>query len=139
MITATQHLENYFESFSEFEKLAAGHDLPWLRKLRRDAFAHFCEVGFPTTHDEDWRFTNVSAIAQTPFQLAPNGRAWLSQQELEPYRVAGVACQLVFVNGRFARELSLLGKTARYGEGQEPWWRDFQQSRSDRTAPRPLP
>jgi len=110
VITATQQLENYFESFSEFEKLAAGHDLPWLRKLRRDAFAHFCEVGFPTTHDEDWRFTNVSAIAQTPFQLAPNGRAWLSQQELEPYRVAGVACQLVFVNGRFARELSLLGK-----------------------------
>ena len=38
-----------------------------------------------------------------------NGRARLSQQELEPYRITGVACQLVFVNGRFARELSLLG------------------------------
>ena len=110
MITPTQQLENYLESFSEFEKLVAGHALPWLRKLRRDAFARFCEVGFPTTHDEDWRFTNVSAIAQTPFRLARNGRARPSQQELEPYRVAGVACQLVFVNGRFARELSLPGK-----------------------------
>lgn len=109
MITATQQLENYLGSFSEFEKLAAGHDLPWLRKLRRDAFARLCEVGFPTTHDEDWRFTNVSAIAQTPFQLAYNGRAQLSRRQLEPYRIAGVACQLVFVNGRFARELSLLG------------------------------
>ena len=69
MITATQQLESYLESFSEFEKLAAGHALPWLRKLRQDAFARFCEVGFPTTHDEDWRFTNVSAIAQTPFRL----------------------------------------------------------------------
>ena len=69
MITATQQLESYLESFSEFEKLAAGHDLPWLRKLRQDAFARFCEVGFPTTHDEDWRFTNVSAIAQTAFRL----------------------------------------------------------------------
>ena len=65
MITATQQLESYLESFSEFEKLAAGHDLPWLRKLRQDAFARFCGVGFPTTRDEDWRFTNVSAIAQT--------------------------------------------------------------------------
>ena len=110
MITATQQLEGYLESFSEFEKLAAGHDLPWLRKLRRDAFARFCAAGFPTTHDEDWRFTNVSAIAQTPFRLTRNGRARLSQQELEPYRVAGVASQLVFVNGRFARELSLLSK-----------------------------
>jgi len=64
----------------------------------------------PTTHDEDWRFTNVSVIAQMPFQLARNGRARLSQQELEPYRVPGVSCQLVFVNGRFARGLSLLSK-----------------------------
>jgi len=110
VITATQQLESYLESFSEFEKLAAGHDLPWLRKLRQDAFARFCEVGFPTTHDEDWRFTNVSAIAQTAFRLTCNRRVWLSQQELKPYRVAGVACQLVFVNGHFARELSLLGK-----------------------------
>jgi Fe-S cluster assembly protein SufD len=108
VITATQQLESYLESFSEFEKLAAGHALPWLRKLRRDAFAHVCEVGFPTTHDEDWRFTNVSAIAQTAFRLVRNGRTHLSQKELEPYRVAGVACQLVFVNGRFAPELSLL-------------------------------
>jgi Fe-S cluster assembly protein SufD len=109
LITATQQLENYLESFSEFEKLAAGHDLPWLHKLRRDGFARFCEVGFPTTHDEDWRFTNVSGIVQTPFQLAYNGRARLSRQQLEPYRIAGAACQLVFVNGRFAHELSLLG------------------------------
>jgi Fe-S cluster assembly protein SufD len=108
VITATQQLESYLESFSEFEKLAAGNDLPWLRKLRRDAFARFCEVGFPTTHDEDWRFTNVSVIAQAPFRFTRNGRARRSQQELEPYRVAGVACQLVFVDGCFAWELSLL-------------------------------
>ncbi len=109
MITLTQQLESYLESFSEFEKLATGHDLPWLWRLRQDAFARFCEVGFPTTHDEDWRFTNVSAIAQTAFRLTRNGRARLSQQELEPYRITGVACQLVFLNGRFARELSSLG------------------------------
>jgi Fe-S cluster assembly protein SufD len=110
VITPAQQLESYLESFIEFEKLAAGRELPWLRKLRRDAFARFCEVGFPTTHDEDWRFTNVSAIAQTPFLLARDGRFRLSQKELEPYRIAGVACQLVFMNGRFARELSLLDK-----------------------------
>src|SRR5215831_19406901 len=108
MITPTQQLENYLERFSEFEKFAAGHALPWLRKLRRDAFARFCEVGFPTTHDEDWRFTNVSAIAQAPFHLAGDGRDQVSRQQLECYRIAGAASQLVFVNGRFARGLSLL-------------------------------
>jgi Fe-S cluster assembly protein SufD len=109
VITATQQLESYLESFSEFENLAARHALPWLRKLRQDGFARFCEVGFPTTHDEDWRFTNISAIAQTAFRLTRNHPVRLSQQELQPYRVPGVACQLVFVNGHFARELSLLG------------------------------
>ena len=61
MITATQQLESYLENFNEFEKLAAGHDLPWLRKLRQDAFARFCEAGFPNTHHEDWRFTNCGS------------------------------------------------------------------------------
>ncbi len=107
MITATQQLDNYLESFTEFEKLVGGHDLSWLRKLRRDAFACFCDAGFPTTHDEDWRFTNVSAIAQTAFRLTRSRRARLSQPELESYRLPGIGCQLVFVNGRFARELSL--------------------------------
>jgi Fe-S cluster assembly protein SufD len=40
---------------------------PWLRKLRENAFQRFVELGFPTTHDEDWRFTNVAPIARTRF------------------------------------------------------------------------
>src|SRR5437870_1743796 len=108
VITATQESQTYLESFTEFQKRAAGRGLPWLRKLREDAFARFCQVGFPTTHDEDWRFTNVSAIARTPFQLAQNGA--VSSRELEQYRGGSTACQLVFVNGRFVRELSSIGK-----------------------------
>ena len=111
MIAATQQqLGNYLESFSSFEKSAVGHDLPWLRKLRQNAFARFCDVGFPTTQVEDWRFTNVSTIAQTPFELASSSRISLSSEQLEAYRVPGAAAQLVFVNGRFSEELSRVGK-----------------------------
>jgi Fe-S cluster assembly protein SufD len=98
-------LEPYLESFSDFERLAAGNEPTWLRKLREDAFARFCEAGFPTVHDEDWRFTNVAAIAKTPFRLAPY-LAPLSPAELQPWRIEEAACQVVFVNGRFAPELS---------------------------------
>jgi Fe-S cluster assembly protein SufD len=105
--TATElQLGNYLESFSAFEKGAAGHGLPWLEALRRQAFARFCEVGFPTTRVEDWRFTNVSAIAQTPFRLAPKPRALPSDELLGPYRVPGAACQLIFLDGHFCAELS---------------------------------
>jgi len=105
VISATEQLETYLEAFSDFQKTAAGHDNPWLKKLREDAFARFCETGFPTTHDEDWRFTNVSPIAKTAFQL-PAGTQQVSREALAAYDLPGAACQFVFVNGRFARELS---------------------------------
>jgi Fe-S cluster assembly protein SufD len=84
-----------------------------LQSLRRNAFARFCEVGFPTTHDEDWRFTNVSEIARTPFRLARNRSTAVSASELRQWRVAGEACLLVFVNGHFSRELSAIDKLPR--------------------------
>jgi Fe-S cluster assembly protein SufD len=108
VITATEQLGTYLESFTGFQKRAAGRELPWLSELREDAFARFCEVGFPTTHDEDWRFTNVSAIARTPFQLAL--ATGVSEHELQRFRVPGAACQLVFVNGHFVREISVIEK-----------------------------
>lgn len=103
--TTSRELGSYLAAYTDFTKRAPGQDQGWLRKLREDAFARFCEVGFPTTHDEDWRFTNVSAIAQTEFQL-PHAASKLSAQQIEPYRLPGTACQLVFVNGRFDAKLS---------------------------------
>jgi Fe-S cluster assembly protein SufD len=105
MTTAIQNVQDYLESFTQFEKRAAGRNLPWLRRLRDDAFARFCEVGFPTTHDEDWRFTNVSVIARTPFSLRRE-ETHLSKKDLQDLQIDGAAAQLVFVDGQFARELS---------------------------------
>jgi Fe-S cluster assembly protein SufD len=105
VIIATERVEIYLEAFGEFQKTAPGHDLAWLKKLRDDAFARFCETGFPTTHDEDWRFTNVSPIAKTPW-LLPAGIPNVSRDVIDAFHLPGAACQLVFVNGRFARELS---------------------------------
>ena len=109
MTTAIQELERYLESFTAFAKQSTGLNLPWLRKLREDAFARFCETGFPTTHDEDWRFTSVAAIARTPFSLPGQYVAGLSDSDLKPWRVEGAAVQLVFVDGEFVRALSVFG------------------------------
>ena len=108
MITETRVLDSYLEAFSGLQRRHAGEPC-WLRSLREDAFAQFCQAGFPTTKDEDWRFTNVSAIAQTPFVPAQDGREQLRAPGLAPFRIPGAACRLVFVNGRFAPEFSDLG------------------------------
>jgi len=67
-------------------KRAPGQNLPWLRELREKAFARFCETGFPTTHEEDWRFTNVSPIAKTSFQLAADEKL-PSLEQVKPFFV----------------------------------------------------
>ncbi len=108
MPVQTQQLESYLENFAQLEKQATSSDLPWLRSLRQEAFAHFCKVGFPTTREEDWRFTNAAPIAQTSFQLPHDGHTKLRVRELQPFRLSGLACQLVFVNGYFEPELSRL-------------------------------
>ena len=110
LATATQALRNYEESFSGLERSAASHEPSWLRKLRQDGFARFGETGFPTVRDEDWRFTNLSAIAQTPFRLVRNGHRAPSLADVAPHRLAGAACELVFVDGRFMEALSSVGK-----------------------------
>ena len=43
---------------------------PWVKEVRDAAFARFVELGFPTTHNEEWRFTNVAPIARSSFPVA---------------------------------------------------------------------
>ena len=108
-MTATiENLEAYLQAFTGFVKRAEGRDLVWLRNLREEAFSRFCETGFPTTHDEDWRFTNVSAIAHTPFSLTDSAQT-VSASDLRVWRLESASALLVFVDGHFDRGLSSAG------------------------------
>ena len=111
--TSTQDLGLHLQNFTDFQRRAAGRNLPWLRKLREDAFARFAEVGFPTTRDEDWRFTNISPIVRTQFRLPGNTLVQLPPAELKSWNIEGSAARLVFVNGRYAPELSRIDALAK--------------------------
>ena len=81
------------------------HEPAWLRDARRSAAGAFGRTGIPTTRDEEWRVTNVAPIAETPF--APPPFATVSPEEAARFLVPGLAGPvLVFVNGRYAPELS---------------------------------
>jgi len=105
VITATQAPEKYLEIFDQLKARTTGQ-FDWLQKQRQEAFARFAETGFPTTHDEDWRFTSVAAVANTQFELGISAR--IDEKQLEAFGTSDFACRLVFVNGHFASELSRL-------------------------------
>ncbi len=80
----------------------------WLRGIRSRAAGAFSRLGFPTTRDEDWRFTNVAPIAEGRFEPA-DASFEASPADRDRLLVAGIAGPvLVFVDGRFAPGLSRL-------------------------------
>jgi Fe-S cluster assembly protein SufD len=81
----------------------------WLEDLRRQGAEQLNELGLPTTRLEDWRYTNVAPIAETRWTPGDPRHDGVSRQELETLCHPVFACRLfVFVNGRFAADLSTL-------------------------------
>jgi Fe-S cluster assembly protein SufD len=94
--------------FPEFAATAGGPK--WLGPLRKAGLASFAEQGFPTLHDEDWRFTNVAPVAKLNFQPArPAAVNGAESKVIAESVFAGLGgSRLVFVNGFFCAELSSL-------------------------------
>ena len=84
---------------------------PWLQSLRDAAFRRFAELGFPTTKNEEWRFTNVAPIARGRFVAAPQG-SWGDYHSPNAY--GGI--QIVFVNGGLVGPAPSLPKGVQAGE-----------------------
>jgi Fe-S cluster assembly protein SufD len=95
---------------THFERFEKNGGPAWLTPIRKAAIARFTELGFPTTKHEEWRFTNVSPIARTAFDLAPDGDLDDAARLIAPNSFGDNACRLVFVNGRYSPELSLTVK-----------------------------
>jgi Fe-S cluster assembly protein SufD len=89
---------------STAERLAAhrrNSDPDWVNTLRADSLERFDRLGFPTTQDEDWRFTSVAPIAEGRFELVERPEFVPTASDLAPFQWPGPASTLVFVNGRY--------------------------------------
>ena len=107
MATETERLNSYREAWDVVRAQAGARQAVWLRQLREEGWARFRAKGFPTTRQEDWRFTNLAAFAKIPFRRAEKGEFPIAAAQIEPYRMPAALCELVFVDGSFAPELSV--------------------------------
>src|SRR5690606_9368012 len=102
---AAGRVDHYLARFEE-ERARRGAEPAWLTARRAEAIARFAALGFPTTRDEEYRFTNVAPIAGTPFVPATPGLQPPAGGLVEHLYDTGTAAQVVFVNGRYVPELS---------------------------------
>jgi Fe-S cluster assembly protein SufD len=100
----------YQSNFARFHKESAGNGRSWLDQLRKAAMNRFTDLGFPTSRNEDWKFTSVAPIAKIPFRpivASENDHPTLEALTRAGHTI-GDAIQLVFINGHYAPALSTL-------------------------------
>ena len=98
----------------QFGNVDSSDQPKWLAPVRKAGIADFAELGFPTLHDEDWRFTNVAPIAKLNFQLAKEASVNGAENKLiaESAFTKLSNHRLVFVNGFFCAKLSSIKPVA---------------------------
>ena len=106
MSDVTTSTARYVDAFARCESTLPGHDLAWLRGVRRAAIDCFSRSGFPTPRHEHWKYTNVSPIEKRMFDLAAPSRAALGAGVERRFLDSGAAPRLVFVDGCIDRGLS---------------------------------
>jgi Fe-S cluster assembly protein SufD len=94
------------EAFAAAAAERAGEPV-WLEAARKAAIARFAELGLPTRRHEEWKYTSAERIARVAWRPAP--AAALDAGALDALDLGlGDLPRLVFVNGRFASDLTRL-------------------------------
>lgn len=91
-------------AFYQQQARAGLSDKPWLRSLQKTALQQLMQCGFPTRHDEDWKYTSVDAFLQHRFETAA-GRETASS--LKSVEIPLTCYRLRMCNGRLTTPPSL--------------------------------
>ncbi len=101
------HNSNYLEGLLHGQTEISTASVSWLNALRAEALERANALTVPTPRDEDWRFTDLSPLYKTV--LRPSvGPAAVDMSMIEPWLVHEASRRLVFVDGVFASNLSVL-------------------------------
>lgn len=97
--------ENYIKYFESLENSLNGESKSYLHKLRKDAITKFSELDFPTTKNEEWKYTNISQLLSYKFKSADASDSKIDSKIVERFLIQGEhTSRIVFVNGNYCPE-----------------------------------
>lgn len=96
---------NFENIFSAISQNGLSKEPSWLIEFRKKSLANFSTLGFPTMENEEWKYTNISAISKTEYKLPETFPHNLSVAKIKEYLISN-SYYLVFLNGKFISELS---------------------------------
>ncbi len=105
---STSKVQELLAGQAAFAEREAKHEPAWLAELRAAGAARFGEAGLPHRGLEEWRYTSLSELERTKLVHAGEAHIEVDRAAVEAHCLPVFACSLfVFVNGRFAPELSV--------------------------------
>lgn len=97
-------VKHYIDELYRLQESLPGDKLSLIREA---AMGQFQARGFPTTRQENWKYTDVKPIARSAFGIAEPKPAAGYEKQLELARLGELEShELVFINGRFSAEQS---------------------------------
>ena len=96
----------YLASFAQFEREVVQNGQGWTQQLRKAAITRFAQLGSPTTHDEEWKYSHVAPTTRISLQPAHRAAPNVPLDALAPAVPEFVGTELGFLNGHDAPELS---------------------------------
>ncbi|MBK7632189.1 MAG: Fe-S cluster assembly protein SufD [Ignavibacteriales bacterium] len=100
--------EWYISKFNDFEKSLNGEKTSDFHNVRKDAISKLGTLNIPTQKDEEWKYTNISSLLKHNFSPIPV-KTNVSTEVISKFLFDKMEHSLlVFVNGIFSSELSML-------------------------------
>ena len=105
----------YLQEFGAGSGTATVDGPEWLDALRRAAIERFALTGFPTSRDEEWRFTPIAPITKAAWRRSNGSAHDVTRGDLAPFVFGHPEwTTLVFVDGAYSEALS---STTAVGQG----------------------
>jgi Fe-S cluster assembly protein SufD len=102
----TTAVHPYIDTLLSGTRELPGTPYAWLNERRGAALERANALSVPTPRDEEWRFTDLAPL--TRLQLRGAAAASVEAAAIHAYVVPEAGARLVFVDGRYAPELSVV-------------------------------
>src|SRR6185503_19083299 len=105
MVTELARKENDYQAAFQTAR-ESSRTVPWLELVRNSAMDRFESLGFPTVHEEEWKYTNLAQVAKQRFVPAVR-ETNVSLDATQFVYPETTTAHLVVVNGFLSEELSV--------------------------------
>ncbi|MGY5352104.1 Fe-S cluster assembly protein SufD [Wenyingzhuangia sp. IMCC45533] len=78
-----------------------------VENYKKQAFEAFSQKGFPTTKDEEWKYTSLRSVLKNEYGIDAAQATNVTAETIQPFLVEGLdAYRLIFIDGVFQPSLS---------------------------------